>query len=250
MTTPPVRSDIRKSAPEAAPNRTLVEDVYERLLADITSGRLAPGQKLPFDMLKRTYGFSVSTLREALQRLGSEGLVNAHGHVGFHVADVSIKELRDLNALRLLLEPLALKESVSAGDVNWETGVITAAYRLRRLPVPTDSHSASADAWEEAHRELHDALIAACPNVMLLQFSRTLFQQMRRYRRIFLRRYWTSPTVREPVEKEHSALVEAVLDRDTERAASCLHEHYANGFERVLREYQSIDLRRGAAVAQ
>ena len=230
------------AAPGSAANRTLVEEVYQRLLVDITSGRLMPRQKLPFGMLGRTYGFSVTTLREALQRLASEGLVNARGHVGFSVADVSVKELEDLHALRLVLEPLALKDSVRSGDIGWETAVISAAHRLQRLPVPYDLHSASADLWEEAHRELHDALISACANLMLLQFSRTLFQQVRRYRRIFLRRYWTSQSIRGPVEQEHRDIVEAALARDGQAATRALRYHYVNGFERMLGEYRAAQI--------
>ena len=230
------------SSPAPADNKTLVEEVYQRLLVDITSGRLIPRQKLAFMMLGRTYGFSVTTLREALQRLASEGLVIGRGHVGFTVADVSIKELEDLHALRLVLEPLALKDAVQTGDIEWETRVISAAHRLQRLPVPDDLHSASADLWEEAHREFHDALISGCSNAMLLQFSRVLFQQVRRYRRIFLRRYWTSQEVRGPVEQEHRDIVEAVLARDGQSAVRALRYHYTNGFERMLNEYRAAQI--------
>lgn len=225
--------------PGSAENRTLVEEVYQRLLVDITSGRLLPRQKLAFRQLGQTYGFSVTTLREALQRLASEGLVNVQGHVGFYVADVSIKELEDLHALRLVLEPLALADSVSIGDISWEMRVVAAAHRLEQLPVPNDLHSASADHWEEAHRELHDALISACSNAMLLQFCRTLFQQVRRYRRIFLRRYWSSQAIRGPVDQEHRDIVGAAMMHDAQKATRALRYHYENGFKRMLREYRA-----------
>ena len=238
-TTPPLPSPGASdtAAPDPA-SRTLVDDIYRRLLIEITSGRLAPRQKLAFDMLRQTYGCSVSTLREALQRLNAEGLVSSRGHVGFTVASVSLKELTDLNMLRLALEPLALDDSIHHGGPQWEKHVLLADHRLKQTPIPKDLHSPSADIWEDAHRDFHDALIAGCSNVMLLTFSRTLFQQVRRYRRIFLRRYWTSGAVRRPVEREHRAIVEATLSRDAERAKQALYQHYANGFERMKSEYE------------
>jgi DNA-binding GntR family transcriptional regulator len=52
---------------------TVGERVYRRLRNDIVFGRLAPGQKLKLEVLKDSYGISVSTLRELLNRLTSEG---------------------------------------------------------------------------------------------------------------------------------------------------------------------------------
>ena len=51
-----------------APYRTLGNEVFERLRADILSSRLAPGTKLRFDDLRQAYGVGLSPLREALSR--------------------------------------------------------------------------------------------------------------------------------------------------------------------------------------
>ncbi|MGO7668283.1 GntR family transcriptional regulator, partial [Rhizobium ruizarguesonis] len=58
--------------------------------ADIIFGRLAPGQKLKLESLKEYYETSISTLREVLNRLSSEGLVVAEGQKGFEVSPVSV----------------------------------------------------------------------------------------------------------------------------------------------------------------
>ena len=56
---------------------TVAESGYRQIRADIIFGRLAPGQKLKLENLKGAYETSVSTLREILNRLTSEGLVVA-----------------------------------------------------------------------------------------------------------------------------------------------------------------------------
>ena len=52
---------------------TIGEKAYRRVRTDIIFGRLPPGQKLKLDRMKESYGASVSTLREILSRLSSEG---------------------------------------------------------------------------------------------------------------------------------------------------------------------------------
>ena len=58
---------------------TVGDDGYRRIRADIIFGKLRPEQKLRLEALKEEYGVSVSTLREILSRLSSEGLVLAEG---------------------------------------------------------------------------------------------------------------------------------------------------------------------------
>ena len=95
-------------------SETVGDDGYRRIRADIVFGRLPPGQKLKLDGLKESYGVSVSTLREILSRLASEGFVLAEGRRGFEVAPVSVENLKELAELRLLLEAHAMEASVRA----------------------------------------------------------------------------------------------------------------------------------------
>ena len=83
---------------------TVGETAYGRIRSDIIFGRLPPGQKLKLDQLKNSYRFSVSTLREILNRLSSELLVLAEGQRGFEVSPVSRENLKEIAALRQLLE--------------------------------------------------------------------------------------------------------------------------------------------------
>ena len=58
---------------------------YAKIKRDIIFGELAPGIKLKLDALKNRYSASVSTLRETLNRLASEGFVRAEEQRGFFV---------------------------------------------------------------------------------------------------------------------------------------------------------------------
>src|SRR3954463_11386322 len=106
------------------------DDTYRRLRADLILARLRPGQKLRLEAMKEEYGVGVTTLREILSRLASERLVIAEGRRGFEAAPVSIDDLRDLGALRHLLESHAMTESFARGDMEWEGRVVSAHHKL------------------------------------------------------------------------------------------------------------------------
>src|SRR3954471_9394115 len=84
--------------------QTIGEMTYRRIRSDIVFGRLAPGEKLRLVRISKAYETSVSTLRELLNRLCSEGLIVAEGQRGFEVAPVSEADWREVAAMRQLLE--------------------------------------------------------------------------------------------------------------------------------------------------
>ena len=112
---------------------TAGERVYRRLRNDVISGQLAPSEKLRLGRLRDDYGISISTLRELLNRLTSEGLIVAESARGFQVAPVSAEDFKDLANLRLLLEGHALQRSFALGDMDWEGRVVAARHKLASL---------------------------------------------------------------------------------------------------------------------
>ena len=85
---------------------------YHKIKQDIIFGRLQPGAKLKLNVLKQKYEASLSTLRETLNRLATEGFVSAEEQRGFFVMPVSTEDLVEIAKLRILLECHAVKESV------------------------------------------------------------------------------------------------------------------------------------------
>src|SRR4051794_29567975 len=99
--------------------KSRMDRIYDRLRADILAGRLEPGQRLPFAELSKRYEASMGLLREALQRLTEQGLVESEVQQGFRVATVSAADLRDLTAARCELEGLALRHAIAEADMQW-----------------------------------------------------------------------------------------------------------------------------------
>ena len=105
---------------------TVGSSVYLKIKPDIITGALTPGKKLKLDALKVQYSASVSTLRETLNRLASDGFVDAPEQRGFLVRTMSNEDLIELSNLRVLLQCAALKASLAFGDENWEGNLVSA----------------------------------------------------------------------------------------------------------------------------
>lgn len=96
------------------PRSTMVEHVYQELRRQIWSGARAPGEKLVIDRLADSFDVSITPVREALRRLQLEGLVTDIPFRGTYVAEATEAELRELFAIRGVLEGYALAQGLDS----------------------------------------------------------------------------------------------------------------------------------------
>lgn len=220
----------------ARENRSIAGAVYERLRGDIVSGRLKPDERLLSEVLKERYGVGSSPLREALSHLAAEGLVRAESQKGFRVADVSLREFVDLSRQRLRLESRALADSIRWGDVDWEVEIVSRYHRLRHaLARQTPGEKDYADDWEASHRAFHFALIDGCGSPWLISFCEKLYDQMERYRRVFV----SYRDIASDLLEAHEALKTAAIARDTTTALALLGEHVMRASELTERDMRA-----------
>jgi DNA-binding GntR family transcriptional regulator len=199
---------------------TAGERVYRRIRSDIVFGRLAPSQRLKLEVIKEAYGVSISTLRELLNRLTSEGLIVAESARGFEVAPVSPEHFKETANLRLLLESHALERSFAAGDVEWEGRVVAAHHKLASM----ESRAANGGPLDDEllkryDSEFHQALLSACGSKVLLDAHASIFDKYIRYLMIAV-------IFRgEAASREHRQLLDCALKRDAATAKKVLTSH-------------------------
>jgi DNA-binding GntR family transcriptional regulator len=196
---------------------TVSDKIYSRIRTDVILGRLPPGQRLTLDRMRDAYGTSIGTLREVLNRLASEGLVAAEGARGFEVAPTSVENLREVAAIRQLLECHALRESFEAGDIEWEGRIVAAHHKLatleRRMIAGDRTES---DAWKRYDAAFHNALISACGSKLLLDMHSAIYDKYLRY--LALANVFRG----EVAAEEHRKLLECGLARDWKSAQRTL----------------------------
>jgi DNA-binding GntR family transcriptional regulator len=218
------------------------EACYRAIRDDILRGRLHPQARLRMERLRAAYGASVSTLRETLSRLAGEGLVVTEGHRGFAVAPVTRREFRDLADLRLIIETHALERSFAQGDIEWEGRVVGEHHKLARLEeAMLAGERDRADLWKTYDKSFHQSLISACGSVALLEAHASIYDRYLRYQVVAM-------IFRGAVAaREHRALRDAALARDTEGAKAALHRHVQGCVEETV---QSSLLEEGGSSAE
>jgi DNA-binding GntR family transcriptional regulator len=215
---------------KASTTETVGELVYRRIRSDIIFGVLAPGQKLRLEKISESYGTSVSTLRELLNRMCAEGLIIAEGQRGFEVASVSADDFRQIAALRLLLENHAMEQSFQLGDLDWEGRVVSAHHKLavmeRRMLA---GDRLDQQIWKQGDWDFHHALISACGSRVLLETHALIYDRYLRYQMIAV-------VFRgEIAAREHQQLLECALARDSSKAQAILIGHIDGCVEDALR---------------
>lgn len=153
--------------------------------------------------------------------LVGEGLASRLPNRGFAVPAFSDRRWQELTEARLTVEGSMLRLAVERGDLEWEARLRAAHHRLARTPAfaPEEGEYYS-DAWAEAHRTFHRALLDGCGNSVLLDtFDRmwTAGELGRRYSSL------RAPRLDHP--DEHRQLEAAALARDPAAAAAALARH-------------------------
>lgn len=201
---------------------SLTQSVYEQLRADVLACRLHPGEKITINELCQAHDVSLGAVREALSRLTAEGLVICEPQRGFRVAPVSASDLMQLTDARLEVERLCLRRSIAAGDLVWETKLVSAFYTLSRTPERvSDDPSRISEDWVQAHSHYHQALVDGCDNFWLLRMRTLLYTQSERYRRL------SAPLAQDArdLNREHQEILDAALARDADTACDRLAQH-------------------------
>lgn len=209
----------------------LSEKAYRLLRREILRGEIPPDGKLKIDALQRQYALSSSPLREALNRLLAEGLVQSDDHRGFRASPISAEDLRDIAVFRVMLEPIALQESIRNATDDWEAAIIAAFHRLERV----EGRLAMAERrgneeWTARHKAFHLALIGRCPSSRMILTCASLFDLSERYRR-FSASHRATPR---DVTAEHRELMEAALAHNATKAAALMRDHLGKTADNVL----------------
>ncbi len=209
------RSGERGEVASAAELST--EVVHDRLRRAILRGELDPRVPISQVRLAATLGVSRTPLREALRMLQREGLIDSEPNRRVRVAELSMTDLEQLYAGRVLIEALAVRLTVprfTAADM--------AALRAALADMNRRLEEREIDEWEAAHRRFHE-LLRRDAGERIGRIARDLADHAERYRRV----YMAEPRIWSAAAEEHAAIVEACASGDGPLASVQLVRHLA-----------------------
>ena len=195
--------------------------VEERLRVAILRGELEPGQRLHANDLAERWAVSATPLREAFQRLASDGLVEMLPQRGARVAALSVDDAAQVYELRLLLEPRCLRQSLERSDDDHRRAIKEAFEAFRSATTLEESL--------DAHTQFHETLLARCPSGWLLRFTSQLADASRLYQ---VASAGGRPARRHP-KAEHKALRDAAVRGDIDACVALQEEHLRRTLELV-----------------
>ncbi|WP_420413644.1 GntR family transcriptional regulator [Roseibium sp.] len=201
--------------PAQEPSAT--QRAYLALRHKILTGEIPPGEKLKIESLRKILDMGGSPIREALTLLVSDLLVERLDQRGFRSAEVGPENFAEILKLRCHLEEMALRESIEHANQTWEDQLVISHHRMMREP------RSNVERFEDLHKAFHMSLIGACTSNVLLKFCNQLYDLNIRYR--YLAGKALDYSTRD-IGKEHTEIMNAAVDRDTEKACYLLLDHY------------------------
>lgn len=216
----------QSQAPDSATTdrNRLTSEAYSTLRRAISSGQLQPRDRLYETVLARRFKMSRTPVREALQRLASEGLVES-GADGVYVATLSVDDIRSLEQANRALQSLAAELAATVGsDEEME--------RLEACVARMEACVTSGDlaAWIAADQEMHQQIFRMCGNRWIWKLLLQMESLIARVRHIALRR----PGRIEESTKEHRVVVDAIKSRNSDLAHRTMHSHLVQTEENMI----------------
>jgi DNA-binding GntR family transcriptional regulator len=208
----------KQTIPDAGePPRLLREFAYERLKDAIRHADIPPGYPLSETRISKILGVSRTPVREALQQLSQEGLVEVIPGRIVTVASRSIRDVLNVVHVRLLLEPEMMRlvsGSISTGQLN----------TLCQALADMETALANGDqvGWSEADTVFHEILSEACPNKLL---GEIVVQMRNRVHHLANVDSQTNPARLATCTAEHREIVEAIAAKDGQTAANAMRDH-------------------------
>lgn len=190
------------------------EAAYSHLRESILGGLLTPGERISEPGLAEQLGISRTPVREALQRLAQEGLVELSPGRGARVRVLTPQEVLEVYEVRALLESEAARLAASNATKAELKGLEQCLKTLNSLPKESYTQQMQVDF------NFHTALVEASHNRLLAR----IYQDLRAT--LALVRSNMQTRSQHPItRKQHQAILQALQARDPKAAAQAARDH-------------------------
>jgi DNA-binding GntR family transcriptional regulator len=205
-------------------NRPLRERVLDALREAIISGDLKPGQPLIETELAASLGVSRAPLREALQILSSEGLVETIPYTGTSVRRLTRTDIEELYSLRSVLETFAVRRVITQHNRQ----------HVEQLRQCFTAMLAAAESGEikqvnNIDRLFHDTLIELSGHSLLMNSWSVVSMRVRQVMALLNRRN----SDLKQIAYNHLPIIEAIEKGNEEKAIALIQKHVAASGELI-----------------
>jgi len=196
---------------------SLADQIYGRLRGAIIRGQLHPGKRLVELEIAAQFGTSQGPVREALQRLERDGLVERRVRSATFVTDISVDEMHSLFSVRAMIEGFAVRYAASKITSEQCDELQALIENMRRA-----GHDEDMAVLVEHDMMFHRCICEWSGNTTLLRAWTPLYSQIQRFVTQTHQRYF--PHLEEIAEM-HQPIVDTLLSGNADEAADLLQKH-------------------------
>jgi DNA-binding GntR family transcriptional regulator len=198
--------------------KTKKDQVIELLREIILTGELGPGERLLQEELAERFDVSPTPIREAIQQLVAEGILNHSPYRGVHVAEVSLEDVQEIYLIRSVVEELATRMAVPNLRIK-DLQQLEAYHQTIKARV---AQGADQD-LRKINYEFH----------MLIYETAQMPELMRIIRGLWMKSPWDSlrvlPTRATEAIAEHQAILDAIQQGNAHLAGEKMRLHILHG---------------------
>lgn len=199
--------------------------VFHRIREDILSGKYKEHEELKEVAIGEELGVSRTPVREAFRQLELEGLIQMIPNKGAYVTGITTQDVRDIYMIRSYMEGLCARwaaEKISKEQLaEMEENIFLSEFHASKGHL---------EQMAELDNRFHEILYEACDSKMLEHLLRDFHQYVLRVRRKTL----AENTRSSQSNKEHRRIMEAIRERDGERAEKLANQHIVNAYENMV----------------
>jgi DNA-binding GntR family transcriptional regulator len=207
------------------PGKTIRQKVYEHLRETILIGEIKPGERLVESDIARRIGTSRTPVREALHTLEREGLLESTPRIGYVVTTISEAEVSELSGIRLALEDLALRWALEKNPKKLVEGLRENIHRSEALLAAGDVKF-----FVEMDAKFHQIISEIADSKQLTEMTQNMRRHMLRYR---IHSIYSTENVQRAIAG-HKAVLEAVVNGNTQKARDALRAHIEQSRKDIL----------------
>jgi len=211
--------------------QALPDRIYAALKHRILTCRLLPGERLIEKDLCSEMNVSRTPLREALNRLGLEGLITLEPYKGYEVAPLGLEDIRNLSELRGIVESESAAlaaQRATPDEIDALAGMVALRYR------PGDR--ATYETYLRDNSAFHLALARCAHNDRLERVVASVIDQIQRP--LYLSLDVGLDT--NEATQEHELVVDAVRRRDSKSARKLMRDQVVEAGQRSERRWADI----------
>ncbi|MCP4405024.1 MAG: GntR family transcriptional regulator [bacterium] len=210
--------------------QSLKQVAYEQLGEWLIDGTLQPGEALIETELAERLEISRTPIREALQQLAQEGLVEMIPRRGAFVRRITLQDIEELFVIREAIEGIAARLAATKVDTETLEEFEERFNAADKVPDEKTRH----EMYEMAGDDFHDYILQVCGNSRIKEIIETYKVLLQKERKIaaFI------PGRIEASAQEHRAVLEVMKQRDTESAERMMRRHIVGTLNTILESYR------------